>query len=49
MELSQELPPMVVQYSGHGSVSRDQYTALKLVGVLVTLYGLKNNIIKYIC
>ena len=33
-----ELPPMVVQYSGHVSlpVSRDHYTALSLAGVLVT-------------
>ena len=35
---SPELPPMVVQYSGHVSlsVSRDQYTALSLLEVLVT-------------
>ena len=33
---SPELPPMVVQYSGHVSlsVSFNQYTALTLVGVL---------------
>ena len=50
LRTSQELPPMRVQYSGHVSlsVSRDHYTALSLAGVLVTYYGLKNNIIKYI-
>ena len=47
---SQELQPMRVQYSGHMSlsVSHDQYTALLLVGVLVTQYGLIKNIINYI-
>ena len=30
------------------SVSRDQYTALSLVGVLITGYGRINNIINYI-
>ena len=37
-----ELPPMRVQYTGHMalSVSRDQYTALPLMGVLMTSYVL---------
>ena len=37
-----KLPPMAV------TETRDQYTALPLVGVLVTWYGGKNNIINYI-
>ena len=36
-----ELPPMAV------TETRDQYTALPLVGVLVTWYWGKNNIINY--
>ena len=37
-----ELPPIRVQYTGHVAltVSRDQFTALPLVGVLMTSYGL---------
>ena len=44
-----ELPPKAVQYTGHisPSVSRDQYTALPLVEVLVTSYRRINNIIYY--
>ena len=39
--MSPKLLPMAVQYYCHmsPSVSRDQYTALLLEGVLVTLYG----------
>ena len=37
---SQELPPMRVQYSGHmiQAETRDHYTALPLVKVLVCIY-----------
>ena len=37
---SSELPPMVVQYTGHviQTETRDQYTALLLVGVLLHIY-----------
>ena len=44
-----ELLPMRLQYADHVSmsVSRDQYTTLPLVGVLMTSYGLINNIINY--
>ena len=40
--MSPELTPITVQYRCHvsPSVSHDQYTALPLVEVLVTLYGL---------
>ena len=39
--MSPELQPMAVQYYCHESpsVSRDQYTALPLERVLVTVYG----------
>ena len=42
-----ELPPIRVQHTGHVSlsVSRDQYTALPLVGVLMASYVLINTII----
>ena len=42
-----ELPPMRVQYTGHVSlsVSRDQYTALPLKGVLVTIRFLWDNLV----
>ena len=44
------LPPMAVHYHDHvtPSVSRDQYTALPMVGVLVTWYRRINNYINYI-
>ena len=44
-----ELSLIRVQYTGHMSmsVSRDQYTALPLVGVLMASYGLSHNIINY--
>ena len=37
---SSELPPMVVQYTGHAiqTETRDKYTALSLVGVLLHIY-----------
>ena len=40
--MSLELPPMVVQYTGHviQTETRDHYSALSLVGVLVTLQSL---------
>jgi len=36
--MSQELPPMRVQYTGHvkQTETHDHYTALPMVGVLVT-------------
>ena len=48
--MSLELPPMAVQYTGHviQTETRDNNTALPLVGVLMTCSGRINNIIKYI-
>ena len=45
-----ELPPIAVQYTGHviQTETRDNNTALPLVGVLVTWSGRINNIINYI-
>ena len=47
---AEELPPMRLQYTGHMSlsVSRDQNTALPLVGVFMASYVLINYIINYI-
>ena len=42
--MSPELQPMAMHYYCDVSVSRDQYTALPLVGVLMTCSGRKNNI-----
>ena len=45
-----EIPPMAVQYSGHGiqTETHDNNTALPMVGVLVTCFGCINDIINYI-
>ena len=47
--MSPELQPMAVQYYCHvsPSVSRDQYTALPLEGVLVTWYGHTSHIYRF--